>query len=194
MLVLSCWSQSDNNVGLIAAKVSIEVDELLASLEGSIAVLHLEFSSSPFNSQSLAQVKSICQEINWALGRLLFLSVSLPVVLQDRLARSAGMLDHRSIGDIMAVLSIVEQALKTGNALPEVLPTPLLKHCDEYWQNSSLEIISSRDLIRDENYRKFCVAVSSYLKFLSAVDELVLVVKGTLGESHIISKELPGGV
>lgn len=192
--MLSCWNQSDNNVGLVAGKISIQVDELLASLDGSIAVLHLEFSSSPFDRQSLAQVKSICQEINWALARLLFLSVSLPVELQDRLARLAGILDHRNIGDIMAVLSMVEQALKTGNALPEVLPTPLLKQCHEYWQNSGPEIIPSRDLIRDENYRTFCVAVSSYLKFLSAVDELVLVVKGTLGESHIISKELPEGV
>ena len=192
--MLSCWNQSETNVGLIAREVSIEVDELLASLDGSIAILNLEFSSSPFDSQSLAQVKSLCQEINWALGRLLFLSVSLPVELQDRFARLAGILDHRNIGDIMAVLSIVEQALRTGNALPEALPTPLLKQCHEYWQNSSLEIISTRDQIRDENYRKFCVAVSSYLNFLSAVDELVLVVKGTLGESHIISKELPEGV
>jgi hypothetical protein len=192
--VLSSWNQSDTNVGLIARKVFIEVDELLASLDGSIAILNLEFSSSPFDSQSLAEVKSICQEINCALGRLLFLSVSLPVELQDRFARLAGILDHRNIGDIMAVLSMVEQALKTGHALPEVLPSPLLKQCHEYWQNSSLEIIPSRDLIRDENYRKFCVAVSSYLKFLSAVDELVLVVKGTLGESHFISKELPEGV
>lgn len=192
--MLSCWNQSDNDVGLVTGKVSIEVDELLVSLDGSIAVLHLEFSSSPFDSQSLAKVKSICQEINWALARLLFLSVSLPVELQDRLARLTGILDHRNIGDIMAVLSIVEQALKTGNALPEVLPNPLLKQCHEYWQNSSLEIIPSSDLIRNENYRKFCVAVSSYLKFLSAVDELVLVVKGTLGESHIISKELPQAV
>lgn len=192
--MLSCWNQSDSNVGLVTGKISIEVDELLASLDGSIAVLHLEFSSSPFDSKSLFQVKSICQEINWALARLLFLSVSLPVELQDRLARLAGILDHRNIGDIMAVLSMVEQALKTGNALPEVLPTPLLKQCHEYWLNSSLEIIPSRDLIQDENYRKFCVAVSSYLKFLSAVDELVLVVKGALGESHIISKELPVGV
>ncbi|KAE8361491.1 hypothetical protein BDV27DRAFT_132999 [Aspergillus caelatus] len=193
-LVLSCWNKSDSNVGLVAGKVSIEVDELLASLEGSIALLRLEFSGSPFDSQSLAQMKSICQEINWALGRLIFLSVSLPVELQDRLTHLAGILDHRNIGDIMAVLSMVEQALKTGNALPEVIPTPLLNRCHEYWQNSSLEIIQYRDLIRDKNYRKFCVAVSSYLKFLSKIDELVLVVKGSLGESHIISKELPEGV
>lgn len=53
----------------------------------------------------------------------------------------------------------------------------------------------SKDLVRDINYRKFCVAVSSYLKFLESVDELVLSLKGVLGEAHIIchqSQELMG--
>ncbi|KAB8222979.1 hypothetical protein BDV33DRAFT_229069 [Aspergillus novoparasiticus] len=193
-LVLSCWNQSDTNIGLIAGKISIEVDERLMSLDDSIAVLRLEFSSTPFDSESLAQVKAICQEINWALGRLLFLSVSLPVELQDRLTRRTGILDHQNIGDIMAILSMVEQALKTSSALPEVLPTPLLKQCHKHWQNSCVEIISSKEMLWGEKYRKFCVAVGSYLKFLAAVDELVLVVKGKLGESNVISRELPEGV
>lgn len=193
-LVLSCWNQPDSNVGLVSERVSIKVDELLSSLESSIALLRLEFSSSPFGSQSLAQLNSICQEMNWALGRLLCLSVSLPVELQGRLAHLAGIIDHRNIGDTMAVLSMVEQALRTDNALPEILPTPLVNRCLEYFQNSGLEILTSRDLIRDENYRKFCVALSSYLKFLSAIDELVLVVKGSLGECHIISREFAGAV
>ena len=37
------------------------------------------------------------------------------------------------------------------------------------------------------------MAVSSYLKFLSAIDDLVLVIKDKVGECHIISKELPEG-
>lgn len=44
--------------------------------------------------------------------------------------------------------------------------------------------------MRDGNYCHFCAAVSSYLKCLGAVDALVLVMKGTLGESHIVSREL----
>lgn len=190
-LMLSYWNQPGSNVGLVSAKTSIEVDELLSSLEGSIALLRLEFSSSPFESQSVAQVNLLCQEMNWALARLLYLSVPLPVNLQDRLTHLIGIIDHRNIGDIMAVLSMAEQAFRTGNALPEILPTPLVKRCLEYCQNSGLEIVITRELIRDENYRKFCVAVSSYLKFLRAIDELVLVMKSSLGECHTISRELP---
>lgn len=131
------------------------------------------------------------QFLTWKRSRiLLFLSVSLPVEPQDRFAHLTGVLDHHHIGDIMTVLSMVEQALKTGNAPPEVLPTPLLNRCHEYWQNRSLETIQYRDLVRDKDYRKFCVTVSSYLKFLSAIDDLVLVMKGSLGECHIISKRV----
>jgi hypothetical protein len=130
--MLSCWNQPDGNICSVAGKVSIDVDQVLASLEDSIAILRLEFSGSPFDSQSLVEMKSICQEMNWALGRLLFLSVSLPVEFQDRIAYLTSILDHHHIGDIITVLSMVEQALKTGNAPLEMLSTPLLNRRHEY--------------------------------------------------------------
>lgn len=188
-LLVSYWGQSDSKAEKSAAKISIQLAKTLASLDGPIALLRLEFSSSPFDSQSLGQVKALCQEMNMNLGRMLSLSASLPVELQDRLARSAGVLDHRNIGDIMAVVGVVEQALKTGDPLPEMLPTPLLKRCLEFWQNRDMDIALSKDLIRDENYRKFCVGVSSYLKLLAAVDDLVLVMKSVLGEAHVVSRQ-----
>ncbi|KAJ5345463.1 hypothetical protein N7452_003467 [Penicillium brevicompactum] len=188
-LLLSCWGQGREE-GLAAEQIALDLAESLTGLDGPIALLRFEFSSSPFDSERLGQVKSLCQELNQNLARLLYLSASLPEHLQSRLARQAGLLDHRNIGDVMAVLGIVEQSLKTGDALPEVLPTPLLKRCHDFWLSRQVEITLSTDLIRDENYRRFCVAVSAYLKFLAAVDDLVLVMKGTLGESHIVSRDL----
>lgn len=189
-LLLSCWAQPDRDEGLMAEQLALDLAEALSALDGPVALLRLEFSSSPFDSDTLAQVKSICHELNQHLGRLLYLSASLPEHFQHQLARRVGLLDHRNIGDVMAVLGIVEQALKTGDPLPEVLPTPLLKRCYEFWQVHQVEIELSTDLIRDENYRRFCVAVTAYLKFLGAIDDLVLVMKGTLGESHIVRREL----
>lgn len=188
-ILVVCWGQSDSEAGRFAEKISIQLAETLTSLDGPIALLQFEFSSSPFDSKSLGQVKELCHEINLNLGRMLSLSSSLPVDLQDRLARSAGVIDDRNIGDIMAVVGVVEQSLKTGDALPEVLPAPLLKRCLEFWNSRDVNINLTMDLIRDENYRKFCVAVSSYLKFLTSVDDLVLVMKGVLGEAHVVSRE-----
>ncbi|KAJ5958666.1 Brefeldin A sensitivity protein-related protein [Penicillium vulpinum] len=188
-LLLSCWGQGREE-GLAAEKLALNLAETLAELDGPIALLRFEFSGSPFDSDRLGQVQALCQELNQNIARLLYLSASLPEHLQTRLARQAGLLDHRNIGDVMAVLGVVEQSLKTGDPLPEVLPTPLLKRCHDFWTTRHVEIMLSKDLIRDENYRRFCVAVSAYLKFLAAVDDLVLVMKGTLGESHIVSRDL----
>lgn len=192
-LLLTCWGQGRDE-GLAAEQLALDLANNLTSLEGPIALLRFEFSGSPFDSERLGQVKSLCQELNQNLGRLLYLSASLPEHFQSRLARQAGLLDHRNIGDVMAVLGVVEQSLKTGDPLPEVLPTPLLKRCHDFWDMRQVEISLSKELIRDENYRRFCVAVSAYLKFLAAVDDLVLVMKGTLGESHIVDRDLVHGL
>ena len=189
-LLLSCWGKPDREEGLVAEDLAFNLADNLSALDAPVALLKFEFSGSPFDSAHLAEVKSLCQELNQQLARLLFLSASLPERFQSRLSRHAGMLDHRSIGDIMAVLSVLDQALKTGDPLPEVLPTPLLKRCLDFWSTHQVDTALSKELIRDEQYRRFCVAVSAYLRFLATVDDLVLVMKGTLGESHIVSREL----
>lgn len=190
-LLLTCWGHPEHReTGQIAHQISIDQAEKLISLNGPIGLLRFEFSSSLLDSHTLKQVQSLCHELNQNIGRLLFLSASLPLDLQNRLARIFGILDHKQVGDAMAVLGVIEQSLKTGDPLPEVLPTPLLKRSYEYWLHRPVELRLGVDLIRDENYRKFCVAVSSYVKFLGVVDELVLVVKKALGEVHVVSREV----
>lgn len=190
-LLLTCCGHPDHRkTGRIAQQISLDVAEVLTTLNGPIGLLRFEFSSSSFDSQTLGKVQSLCHELNQNIGRLLFLTSSLPLDLQTRLARTFGVLDHRQVGDTMAVLGVVEQALKTGDALPEVLPTPLVKRAYQYWLRRPEELRLEVDLVRDENYRKFCVAVSAYLRFLGVVDELVLAVKQALGEVHVVSREV----
>ncbi|OJJ41506.1 hypothetical protein ASPWEDRAFT_167521 [Aspergillus wentii DTO 134E9] len=189
-LLLSCWGRSDRETGLIAEQISVDMAETLSNLDAPIALLKLEFSSSPFDSKTLSKVKCLCQDLNQNIGRLLYQSASLPPALQTRLSQTTGLLENRSISDIMAVLGVVEQSLKTGDALPELLPTPLVKRCHEFWVARHAGIGLEVEQIREENYRRYCVAVSSYLKVLAAVDELVLVVKGVLGEAHVVVREV----
>lgn len=84
---------------------------------------------------------------------------------------------------------MIEQALKTGDPLPSRLPTPLVKGCLEYGYGARLDTLSKK-LLQDEAYRGYCVAMSAYLGFLSSIDELVLVLKKTLGESHHVPEDL----
>ncbi|KAF7596200.1 hypothetical protein BBP40_002732 [Aspergillus hancockii] len=189
-LLLSHWGRPEANspIGAVAEKIAIDVAETLLSIQGSIGLLQFEMTLGPFHRQALSKMHVLCQDMNQALGRLLILSTSLPQHFQERLARNVGMLDDHIIGDIMAVLSVVEQALKSGLPLPERLPTPLVKRCFETWHAQHRAVELTTTLVRDENYRRYCVAISSYLKFLSAVDDMVLVLKGTLGESHLIER------
>ncbi|PYH47060.1 uncharacterized protein BP01DRAFT_421952 [Aspergillus saccharolyticus JOP 1030-1] len=188
-LLLSCWAQGQKDGRLLAEPIALQMAQSLVLLDGPIQLLRYEFSSSRFDSASMDQVKLLCHALNRNLGRLLALSASLPQEYQDRLARMTGLLDHRCIGEVMAVLSVCEQALKTGDAPPELLPTPLLQRSMEYWHAHAMDTLLSAEMLRDEHYRRYCVGVSAYVKFLGTVDELVLVVKGVLGESHLVSWE-----
>ncbi|PYH80992.1 hypothetical protein BO82DRAFT_311692 [Aspergillus uvarum CBS 121591] len=188
-LLLSCWGRGQEDGRILAEPISLQMAESLVLLDGPIQLLRYEFSSSRFDSSSMDQVKLLCHGLNRNLGRLLSLSASLPQEYQDRLARMTGLLDHRCIGEIMAVLSVCEQALKTGDAPPELLPTPLMQRSMEYWHAHAMDTLLSPEMLRDEDYRRYCVGVSAYVKFLSTVDELVLVIKGVLGESHLVSWE-----
>ncbi|CAI4212384.1 unnamed protein product [Parascedosporium putredinis] len=162
----------------------------LSMLDGLIGVLRYEISSSPFDSQSLRLIKGHCEAMNRNLARLLALSGTLPIQYQDRLAAVTGALEERNIGEVMSVLSVCEQSLKTADALPEALPAPLVTKAFEHWQSHHPNIDPALDpeLMRDDDYRRFCVALSTYMKFLGDIDELVLVLKDVLGESHLIAR------
>lgn len=47
----------------------------------------------------------------------------------------------------------------------------------------------SPEMLRDKHYRRFCGGLGTYIRFLSTVDDLVLVIKGLLGESHMVAWE-----
>ncbi|OJJ71952.1 hypothetical protein ASPBRDRAFT_43333 [Aspergillus brasiliensis CBS 101740] len=187
-LLLSVWAQNTSEGRKLAEPLALQLAETLVSLDGPIKLLKFEFSSSRFDSASLAKVNSLCRNLNRQLSRLLLLSSSLPQEFQHQLARQTGLLDHRLIGQVMAVMGLCEQALKTGDALPEILPTPLFKLAVDNWSRGRRQEdnVISGEMMRDEGYRRFCVAASAYFGFLITVDEMVLVVKEVLGEAHLV--------
>ncbi|KAL2844804.1 hypothetical protein BJY01DRAFT_214668 [Aspergillus pseudoustus] len=189
-LLLSCWNHPQADGRALAEPIWMELTELLHLLQDPIYNLRFEFSSSRFDSTSLAQVRRICHMMNNTLARLLVASAVLPQEHRARLAQMTGMLDHRCIGEVMAVLGICEQALRTGDAPPEVLPTPLVRRALEYGRSHHTGYLLSAEMIRDENYRRYCVALAAYIRFLGTIDDLVLVIKGVLGESHLVADDL----
>ncbi|PYH42571.1 uncharacterized protein BP01DRAFT_376225 [Aspergillus saccharolyticus JOP 1030-1] len=84
------------------------IAEEMGALIGPIALLNLEFSSSDFDSKSLASVAGLSRELNQALSRLLSLSSTSPLDFQEKWAKSVGMLDQRDIDDIMVVITVIQ--------------------------------------------------------------------------------------
>lgn len=191
-LLLSGWG---SDAGLhpehgtsTAEKISLSVAETLTSLDGSISLLGIEITLGPFDAASLRDVQRLCMIINQTLGRLLALSSTLPANQQDRFALTSGFLDERVMGDIMSILGIVSLSLKTATPLPERLPVPMLRSFYDAWNVNRGGSQLTRDLVRQDSYRRYCVALFVYLKFLAAVDDLVLVVKRAVGERHVVRR------
>ncbi|PYH98124.1 hypothetical protein BO71DRAFT_447485 [Aspergillus ellipticus CBS 707.79] len=195
-LLLSHWAlppppnaQQTHPLTPITEQIPLQLASTLLSLASPIALLPLELPLTPFHPTTLSQTQLLCGTMNQSLGRLLTLATTLPLPLQRRLSATINLTDDYIVGEIMAVLGVIEQALKAGAALPERLPTPLVRRCFEVWRREGRTAELSRGLVRDGEYRRYCVALSSYLRFLSAVDELVLVLKRGLGEAHVVVRE-----
>jgi hypothetical protein len=192
-LFVASWRNPHDDLSAVAEKHTIQNAETLAELSGSIALLRFEFSSSSFDSEVLTKVVAICVTINQSIAQLLVTSTKLPQDLKDRFAQFSGAFDEKVIGDLMAVLGLIQQALKTGDPLPAVLPVPLVGRAfgayrgrrDEEWDRHALSL----DVVREEGFNKYCVVLSAFVQLLGAVDELVIVVKRAVGETQILDLE-----
>lgn len=188
-LLLSHWGKAEATqrpLRAVAEEISLSVADTLLGLDQMIGLLRFEMSMSPFDQQLLKDVQEQCLYMNQSLRRLLNVSTTLPQKLQERLIQTVGFTDDAVVGDIMAVMGIIEQTLRTGSSLPERLPTPLVKRFYDSWHARNRRAMLSVDLVRDEDYRRYCVAMSSYLKFLTTIDDLVLKLKQSLGECHVV--------
>ncbi|KAK6004302.1 hypothetical protein QM012_009152 [Aureobasidium pullulans] len=189
--LLSSWSdlESHDKHTVAIEAVTIQLAGELNALNGPIGSLKFELSSSVFDSTTCGRIKSIAEFINYQLTHLHIRAAALSPELRHRFAIASGILDHRAIADIMVVLSIVAQSLKTGDPLPARLPTPLLKKCVEHGHGASVENLTV-EVLKKEGVRGYTVCMSAYLGFLSGVDELVLVLKEAVGEAHHIPDDL----
>ncbi|KAL2858955.1 hypothetical protein BJX68DRAFT_277643 [Aspergillus pseudodeflectus] len=202
-LLLSSWSEPnpDQCAQALGEPIWMGLTQSLNTLADPISNLRFELSSSRFDSTSLKQIKQICHVINNNLASLLKASATLPRPHRDQLVHMSGMLDQRCIGEIMAVLGIAEQAIRTGDAPPEMLPTPLVRRALEFQFGRSRQshnrqtgcggnVLVSAEMLKDKDYCQLCVALAAYIRFLAAVDELVLLIKGVLGEAHLVAEAL----
>ena len=189
--LLSSWKDLDTHEKYIPAveAVTIQQAEVLSSLNGPIGSLKFEMSSSVFDSEKCARIKANAEFLNYSLAHLHMRAAKMDSSLRRRFTRASGILDHRAVANVVVVLGLVAQSLKTGDPLPARLPTPLVESCLKHGHDAEVESLTV-DMLKDEGYRGYAVCMSAYLGFLSGIDELVLALKEAVGEAHQIPEDL----
>jgi len=118
--------------------------------------------------------------------------------------RRTRFVDSAFLGDVLAVITMISNALRTGMALPQITPAPLL---DRFWRDQhGFNILRQNEeaddyglprkvtfeTLKDEQYMLFSVAVSRAYSIISHLDLLMVATKELVGEQfHIDGIEIP---
>ncbi|KAJ7074308.1 hypothetical protein C8F01DRAFT_17417 [Mycena amicta] len=117
--------------------------------------------------------------------------------------RRTRFLDSDFQGDVLAVISMISTALRTGCALPQITPCPLLDRFQGSTQyglhvihNDSEEDYGlprqlTLETLQNEQYLKFCVGVATAYNIVSRLDRLMHQVKEIVGEQYHIHMHIP---
>ncbi|KAF7561096.1 hypothetical protein G7046_g3044 [Stylonectria norvegica] len=177
----------------LAEEEALAIGEVLSSISGPIKLTVLEFSSSNIDSSTLGQVCQLCIVLNQAVTQLLIYTTRLSEEQRAWVVPSTGAVREQLIADFMAVISLAQQALKSGDPLPAVLPTPLFAKtilaAKEQIRTGTLgfDHLYRTENFDDEGSRRYMVILNALLQMLATLDELVLVLKRAVGETSNIA-------
>lgn len=214
-------TQTTPTSGMMTAleKITLSTSETLEEILDPIDLLRFEFSSTDFTAAGLSKITKLAMSINFNMFQLFYYGASLPVTFKERCRLLSGAFEEHFVGDFMSVLTLLGSSLETGVALPSVLCAPLMvrafrvkvRALDHGHGDGALEeregkggeathvrtILGTitRHLLEteEEGFRKYCLVISAMVGLFNAVDEMVLVVKEELGETHVVDIEHWGG-
>ncbi|KAH8678498.1 hypothetical protein BX600DRAFT_507441 [Xylariales sp. PMI_506] len=208
-LLVSTWRAPPDDLAAVAQAEGVASGELLALLTQPIELTRFEFSTSNIDTHTLRLACHLCANLNLSMTQLLECTARLSPARRARFMRRTGAADEALTADIMAVLTLVQEALISGDPLPAVLPTPLVSramqssirisrrddanaankasgsdgHSGDGAQQLDDDELSVRQHIAEEEGRTWVSALNGFLRVLGSADDLVLVIKGAVGET-----------
>ncbi|EDQ99398.1 uncharacterized protein LACBIDRAFT_316563 [Laccaria bicolor S238N-H82] len=136
--------------------------------------------------------------ITYSLSHLMSVVKHLDSNWTRAFLRRTRLTDSDFQGDVLAVLTMISTALRTGSPLPQITPCPLLDrfmlryhgmnviHKDaeeDYGLPRSLTL----ETLQNEQYLMFCVGVSTAYGIVNRLDRLMIAVKEVVGEQYHIT-------
>ncbi|THU98769.1 hypothetical protein K435DRAFT_720372 [Dendrothele bispora CBS 962.96] len=140
---------------------------------------------------------SLQMELAYSLSHLLSIVEHLePAWTQAFLGRTRFM-DPNFQGDMLAVISMISTALRTGTPLPQITPCPLLDRFllkyhglnvihREAEEDYGLPRNLTKETLENDQYMMFCVGVSTAFGIVSRLDKLMMAAKEIVGEQYHI--------
>lgn len=186
-LFASSWANPAPDLSEVVERAALATGEVLFSISGPIKLMRWEFSTSNIDARILNQDCQLCMILNQSITQLLLYTTRLLPELKMKIISPTGAAEADLVVKLMAVTTLVQQALKTGVPLPAMPHTPLFARSVEAARQrvkgGETTQLFVRDNIGDEGLRKYVSILNALLQLLRALDELVLVLKRAVGES-----------
>ncbi|KAK2467251.1 hypothetical protein APHAL10511_000800 [Amanita phalloides] len=136
-------------------------------------------------------------QIAFSLSHLMAIVEHLQLSWSRAFLRRTRFNDMNFQGDILAVITMISTALRTGQPLPQITPCPLLDRFmlrfhglevihKEFLDDYGLPKQLTLETLRDEQYMAFCVGVSTAFSIMSRLDRLMVAAKEIVGEQYYI--------
>ncbi|PCD46669.1 hypothetical protein AU210_002070 [Fusarium oxysporum f. sp. radicis-cucumerinum] len=191
-LFVSNWEAPAQDLHAVAEEESLKAIGDLLSISGPVKLTVFEFSSSNFDTHALGRVCQLCMLIQQSVTQLLIYTTRLSDAQRQSVILSTEKTKENMVVEVMAVLTIVQQALKTDDPLPAMLPTPLFTREVVFTRRRIQKVLDNSEFNKDytmdnEGLRKYVVLLNALLQMFAALDELVLVVKSAVGETSNIA-------
>jgi len=131
------------------------------------------------------------------LSHLLSVVQQLEPAWSRAFLRRTRLLDSDFQGDVLAVITMISNSLRSGQPLPQITPCPLLDRFmarhhglnvihqeseDDYGLPRTLTV----DTLKNEQYLIFCVGVSTAYAIITRLDRLMVATKEIVGEQYHI--------
>ncbi|KAG0699492.1 hypothetical protein DFH29DRAFT_983489 [Suillus ampliporus] len=143
------------------------------------------------------KILEIQVQIAYLLSDLMSIAEQLEPAWAHAFLRRTRMLDSDFQGDVLAVISLISNALRTGSPLPQITSCPLLDRFmvrhhglnvvhEESEDNYGLPRTLTVDTLENLQYLTFCVGVTTAFGIVTRLDRLMVAVKELVGEQYHI--------
>ncbi|KAL1742869.1 hypothetical protein HDZ31DRAFT_42289 [Schizophyllum fasciatum] len=143
------------------------------------------------------KIRDLQIQLAYSLSHLMSVIKHMDPAWTRAFLRRTRLVDSDFQGDLLAVITLISTALRTGTPLPQITPCPLLDRFMLHFHGFNVIHRESEEdyglprtlglsTLEDEQYLMFCVGVSTTFTIITRLDRLMVAAKEVVGEQYHI--------